>query len=311
MGSRIADSVLNLIGHTPIVRLHRLVGPKAAEIVGKLESLNPGGSVKDRICAAMIEAAEKKGDLAPGRPAAIVEATSGNTGIGLAMVAAVKGYRCILTMPDDMSIERRQVLEAYGAELVLTPARLGMLGAVERAEEIARQLGREGKNVFLPRQFESPANPATHRDTTAAEILADTDGRLDAFVAGIGTGGTITGVGSALKSKLGKLLVVGVEPAASAVLSGEPAGLHAIQGIGAGFVPTILDLDVVDRIVKVTDAGATEMMRRLAREEGLFVGISSGAAVHAAIAVAAELGAAKRVLVMLPDGGMKYVADLR
>jgi cysteine synthase len=301
-GSGIAASVLDLIGNTPMVRLNRVVPEGSAEIVAKLESWNPGGSVKDRIALAMIEDAEKRGELQPG--ATIVEPTSGNTGIGLAMVAAVKGYKLVLTMPDDMSPERRKLLQRYGAQLVLTPAIEGMTGAVFAAEELVAK----NKGYFMPQQFNNPANPEVHRRTTAQEILRDTDGRLDAFVAGVGTGGTITGVGEVLKQTLPGVQIVAVEPARSPVLGGGKPGLHAIQGIGASFVPSVLNREVYDELIAVKDEDAIEQTKRLAREEGLLVGISAGANLHAALIVAKRLGAGKRVVTVLPDTGERYLS---
>ncbi len=299
MADRIAESVLDLVGHTPLVRLAR-VGNRGATVVGKLEVKNPGASVKDRPALAMVQAAEQAGEIGAG--AVLVEATSGNTGISLAMIAAVRRYRCILVMPEDMSLERRYVLRAYGAEIVLTPADQGMAGAVGRAEQIAR----ETPGAFMPRQFSNPANPRAHEQTTAREILDAVGGELVAFVAGVGTGGTITGVGRVLKRDRPDVGVIAVEPSASAVLSGKPAGMHGIQGLGAGFVPDILDRAVIDRVVTVTDVAAETMARRLAREEGLLVGPSSGANVHAACEVAAQLGRGI-VVTILCDTGERYL----
>ena len=299
---RVATDVLQLVGGTPVVRLNKVVPRDAAEVWVKLESYNPAGSVKDRIALSMIEAAERDGRLKPGYT--IVEPTSGNTGIGLAMVAAVKGYRLLLVMPETMSLERRALLRAYGAELVLTPGPEGMAGAIRKAEELVA----EHPTYFMPMQFDNPANPEIHRRTTAREILEQMDGRLDAFVAGVGTGGTLTGVGEVLKEQCPGCLVVAVEPAASAVLSGGEPGPHRIQGIGAGFVPRVLNRRVIDRIVPVRDEDAVVMMRRLAREEGLLVGISSGAAAWAARQVARELGPGRRVLAVLPDTGERYLS---
>ena len=264
---KVADSILELIGTTPMVRLRRIVEPRMATILAKLESFNPGGSVKDRICLSMIEDAESRGLLKPG--ATVVEPTSGNTGIGLAMICAVKGYKIILTMPETMSAERIQILNSYGARVVLTPAGEGMIGAVKRAEQIAK----ETPGAFMPQQFLNPANPEIHRRTTAQEILRATEGDLDAFVAGVGTGGTITGVGEILKKKEPRIKIVAVEPKSSPVLSGGQPGPHMIQGIGAGFVPQVLNRAVIDEIITVSDEQAHETARRLAREEGLFVGI--------------------------------------
>jgi cysteine synthase len=296
---KIADSVLDLVGSTPMVRLGR-VGKHGAAVVGKLEVKNPGASVKDRPALAMVRAAEDAGLVGPG--SVIVEATSGNTGISLAMIAAVRGYRCVLVMPEDMSLERRYVLRAYGAEIVLTPSDQGMAGAVAKAEQIARETPR----AFMARQFANPANPRAHEMTTAREILDTVGEDLVAFVAGVGTGGTITGVGRVLKRERPAVRVVAVEPAASAVLSGKPPGMHGIQGLGAGFVPDILDRAVIDRVVTVTDVAADQMARRLACEEGLLVGPSSGANVHAACAIAAELGKGV-VVTILCDTGERYL----
>jgi cysteine synthase A len=295
-----ATTVLDLIGNTPIVPLRRLPPEGSARVWAKLERFNPAGSVKDRIGKAMIEAAEDAGLLQPG--GVIVEPTSGNTGIGLAMVAAVKGYRLILTMPDTLSVERRGLLKAYGAELVLTPGAEGIKGAIAKARELA-----EENDGFVPLQFQNPANPEVHRRTTAAEILTQVK-RLDAFVAGVGTGGTVTGVGQVLKDCLPNVEVVAVEPAGSPVLSGGSPGKHKIQGIGAGFVPDVLNTSVIDEIVQVEDSDAAETTRRLAREEGILAGISSGAAVWAAIQVAVRLGTGKEVVVILPDTGERYLS---
>jgi cysteine synthase A len=299
---RIASNALGLIGNTPIVRLDRMRPAGGAELLGKMESLNPAGSVKDRIALAMIEDAEQSGRLKPG--STIVEPTSGNTGIGLAMVAAVKGYRLILTMPDDMSTERRKLLQRFGAQLVLTPAIEGMTGAVFAAEEMARK----NPDYFMPQQFNNPSNPAVHRRTTAVEILEDTEGRLDAFVAGVGTGGTITGVGEVLRERIPGIRIVAVEPARSAVLSGGRPGLSAIQGIGASFVPSILNREVYDEIITVRDEDAMETTKQIALQEGLLVGISSGSNVFAAIKVAKALGEGKRVLTVLADTGERYLS---
>jgi cysteine synthase A len=298
----IAESVLELIGATPMVRLRRIAGAAAgtADVIVKLEGQNPAGSVKDRACIAMIEAAERDGRLSPGDT--IVEPTSGNTGIGLALVAAVKGYRLILTMPDDASLERRALLAHYGAELVLTPARKLMRGAIERAREIAAHNPR----CFMPQQFDNPANPEAHRTGTALEILRDTGGQLDAFVAGVGTGGTITGVGERIKQDLPGLLVVAVEPVASPVLAGGHPGQHAIQGIGAGFVPPVLNRAIIDEVLACDDASAFAMADRLAREEGITAGPSGGAAVWGAVDVARRLGTGRRVVTILPDSWDRY-----
>jgi len=298
---KIAGTVLDLIGGTPMVRLNRVVADGSAEVLAKVESFNPAGSVKDRIALSMIEAAEREGRLKPGDT--IVEPTSGNTGIGLAMVAAVKGYRLIVTMPEDMSLARRDLLARYGAEVVLTPAIEGMTGAVYAAQELINA----NPEYFMLQQFENPANPEVHRRTTAQEILAATEGRLDAFVAGVGTGGTITGVGEVLKERDPNILIVAVEPARSAVLQGGRAGITAIQGLGAGFAPGILNREVLDEIISVADDEAIQMSRRLSREEGLLVGISAGANIVAALKVARRLGSGKRLVTVLPDTGERYL----
>ncbi|MCL5040544.1 MAG: cysteine synthase A [Firmicutes bacterium] len=300
--TQIHPDILSLVGNTPVVRINRLGGTQSAELLGKLESFNPAGSVKDRIALAMIRSAERQGLLAPG--GTIIEPTSGNTGIGLAMVAAVEGYRLILVMPETMSQERRRLLQAYGAQLVLTPGTEGMAGAVRKAQELLQ----ETPGAFMPQQFDNPANPATHRENTAREILEQTGGRLDAFVAGIGTGGTISGVGPVLKSLLPGVKIVGVEPARSPLLTLGHAGPHRIQGIGANFLPKVLDREVLDKVIPVSDEDALSTARRLAREEGLLAGVSSGAAVFAALQVAQELGPGKRVLVILPDTGERYLS---
>lgn len=299
----IHDRATDLVGGTPLIRLPRL-DDSHAEILAKLESRNPMSSVKDRIARAMIEAAERDGSLAPGGE--VVEPTSGNTGIGLAFVCAARGYRLTLTMPESMSLERRIVLRALGAELVLTPAAEGMKGALAKAEELVS--GRPG--AFMPQQFRNPANPEVHRRTTAEEIWNDTGGEVDVLVSGVGTGGTITGVASVLKERRPGLRAVAVEPDASPVLSGGEPGPHKIQGIGAGFVPEILDVDLIDEVVRVADDEAMAMARRAAREEGLFVGISSGAALCAALAVAArEDMAGRRIVVVLPSFGERYLSS--
>jgi len=295
-------NILDLIGNTPTLKMNRLVPAASAEVWAKLEGQNPGGSVKDRPALAMIEDAEKSGRLKKGMT--IVEPTSGNTGIGLALVAAVKGYRIILTMPESMTVERRRLLEAYGAELVLTPAGQGMKGAVMKCDEIVAS----GGQFYKPDQFGNPSNPAVHRRITAKEILAFTGAkRIDAFVAGIGTGGTITGVGGVLKKKFKNIKIIAVEPASSPLLSGGQPGPHTIQGIGPNFVPSILDTKIYDEIITVTNDDAADMTARLAREEGLLVGISSGAACWAAMQVAARLGRGKRVVTVFPAVGDRYL----
>ncbi|CAM3634642.1 MULTISPECIES: cysteine synthase A [Brevibacillus] len=301
---RVANSITDLIGFTPLVKLNRVVTEEMADIYLKLEFFNPGSSVKDRIALAMIEAAEAEGKLKPGDT--IIEPTSGNTGIGLAMVAAAKGYRAILVMPETMSIERRNLLRAYGAELVLTPGSEGMGGAIRKAEELAR----ENASYFIPQQFKNLANPAVHRETTAKELLeqAAEIGGVDAFISGIGTGGTITGVGQVLKEKYPQVQIVAVEPAASPVLSGGKPGPHKIQGIGAGFVPDILDTEIYDAIIPVENDDAFETARRVARLEGILGGISSGAAIHAALQVATKLGKGKKVIVIIPSNGERYLS---
>ncbi len=298
---KVAKDITQLIGDTPIVFLGHLSGEGAA-VYAKLEYFNPGASVKDRVALAMITAAEKENKIKAG--GTIVEPTSGNTGVGLAMVAAVRGYRLILVMPETMSIERRKLLAAYGAELILTPGHLGMKGAVDRAVGLVK----ENPDYYMPQQFENPANPEIHFRTTAQEILRQMDGGPDAFVAGVGSGGTVTGVGRALKAKRPGIKVIAVEPAASAVLSGGQAGAHKIQGIGAGFVPKIFERQVVDEFIGVSNEDALKTARRLAQEEGLLVGISAGAAVFAALQVARRLGADKKVLAIVPDSGERYLS---
>lgn len=300
--AKVVNSVLELIGDTPVVKLNKLVGGNVADVYCKLESFNPLSSVKDRIALSMIEDAEKEGKLKSG--ATIVEPTSGNTGIGLAFVAAFKGYKLVLTMPDTMSVERRKIMKAFGAEIILTPGEKGMKGALEKAQELADESG-----WFQPQQFNNPANPEVHRKTTAREILEQVPD-LDAFVAGIGTGGTITGVGEVLREEIKDrdVLIVGVEPLDSSVLSGGKPGPHKIQGIGAGFVPEILNTKIYDEIIKVSNEKAFETSLLLAREEGIFAGISSGAALWAALKVAERLGKGKKVVVILPDHGERYLS---
>ncbi|PTM54796.1 cysteine synthase A [Desmospora activa] len=298
---RVADNILQLIGQTPVVKLNRIVGKSDADVYLKLEFFNPGSSVKDRIALSMIEDAEEKGILKPG--STIVEPTSGNTGIGLAMVAAAKGYRALLVMPDTMSLERRNLLRAYGAELVLTPGAEGMKGAIAKAEEIAK----ENPDYFMPQQFKNEANVKIHRETTGPELLEQLDGQIDALISGIGTGGTITGAGRVLKDHNPDTRIVAVEPSASPVLSGGKPGPHKIQGIGAGFAPAILDTEIYDEIITVDNEEAFEWSRRLAKEEGILGGISSGAAVSAAIQVARRLGAGKRVVAVIPSNGERYL----
>ncbi len=296
----VADNVLDLIGRTPLVRLSRIEAIPAAIVWAKAEFLNPAGSVKDRPALFMVQAAEAAGLLRAG--ATIVEATSGNTGISLAMISAVRGYRCVLVMPEDMSLERRHIMRAYGAEIALTPAADGMIAAVRQAEKLVR----ETAGAFMPSQFENPANPISHYEGTANEIIDQLGGRVDAFVAGVGTGGTITGVARCLRERLGKVHVVAVEPKNSPVLSGGRPGLHAIQGLGAGFVPSILDRNLIDEIVTVSDVAAEKMARRLARSEGLLVGPSAGANVHVAHTIAERLGTGN-VVTILCDSGERYL----
>lgn len=296
----VAQDVLGLIGRTPLVRLSRVEVPPSAEVWGKAEFMNPAGSVKDRPALSMIEAAEADGLLRPG--ATIIEATSGNTGISLAMISAVRGYRCILVMPEDMSLERRHIMRAYGAEIALTSASDGMIAAVRRAE----QLVKETPGAFMPSQFQNAANPESHYRGTARELIEQLSGRIDAFVAGVGTGGTLTGIARYLREQLRNVLVVAVEPKGSPVLSGGRPGLHAIQGLGAGFVPSILDRSLIDEIVTVSDVAAERTARRLARVAGLLVGPSAGANVHVACAVAQRLGRGN-VVTILCDSGERYL----
>ncbi|PRX32481.1 cysteine synthase A [Orenia metallireducens] len=299
---RVVNNITQLIGQTPMVKLNRVVPEGAAEIYAKLESFNPGGSVKDRIALNMIESAEAEGVLKAG--GTIIEPTSGNTGIGLAMVGAAKGYKVILTMPDTMSIERRKILKAFGAEILLTPGEKGMPGAIDKAKELADA----NDDYFMPQQFMNAANPDVHRKTTAKEIIEATAGKLDAFVAGIGTGGTVTGTGEVLKEEISGIKIVGIEPTGSPVISGGNPGPHMIQGIGAGFIPDVLNTDILDEVKQIENEEAMEMARKLAVEEGILVGISAGAAVAAAIKVAQELGADKRVVVIIPDTGERYLS---
>ena len=300
---KITNNITDLIGNTALVRIKSLSKTTGAVILGKMESFNPLSSVKDRIALAMIENAEKNKNLTKGN--LIVEATSGNTGVGLAYVAASRGYKCILTMPDSMSMERRKILTTLGAELVLTPAEKGMKGSIEKAEEIIK----ENPGSFSPRQFENPANPEIHRKTTAQEIIRDTEGKIDIFIAGIGTGGTITGCGEVLKAYNSNIDVIGVEPEESAVLSGNAPGPHRIQGIGAGFIPKILNTKIYDEIVKINSEEAAQMARKMAKEEGIFVGISSGAALRAAeIAGSRPENKGKMMVVILPDTGERYLS---
>jgi cysteine synthase len=296
---RVANSVSDLVGNTPIVKLNRIVDENSADVYLKLEYFNPGSSVKDRIALAMIEAAEADGSLKPG--ATIIEPTSGNTGIGLAMIAAAKGYRAILVMPETMSLERRNLLRAYGAELVLTPGPEGMGGAIRKAEELAKENG-----YFVPQQFNNFANPEVHKNTTGKEIVEQVGGQLDAFIAGIGTGGTITGVGQVLRESIPGVKVYAVEPTDSPVLSGGKPGPHKIQGIGAGFVPKVLDTKIYDEIIQITTEQAYDAARNAASKEGILAGVSGGAAISAALQVAKELGKGKKVLAIIPDNGERY-----
>jgi cysteine synthase A len=302
MHGKIYGNITELIGNTPLVRVNRVAPEGAAELIVKLEMFNPMASVKDRISISMVEDAEKRGELRPGDT--IVEATSGNTGIGLAFVAAAKGYKCMLVMPDTMSVERRKLLQALGSELMLTPGPAGIPGAQRAAEEYAKKTPR----AWLSKQFDNPSNPKIHRETTAQEIWRDTGGKLDAVVAGVGTGGTITGCGQVLKQKNSKILTVAVMPVEAQVLKGGPYAPHKIQGIGPSFIPAIYDAKVVDRVFDVTFDQAVQTARKFAKEEGIFVGISSGAVAYAALEIAKELGRGKRVVAVLPDTGERYLS---
>ncbi|SDO62877.1 cysteine synthase A [Alkalicoccus daliensis] len=299
--AKVANSITDLIGDTPLVKLQRLTTEEHADVYLKLEYMNPGSSVKDRIAISMIEAAEEQGNLKPGDT--IIEPTSGNTGIGLAMVAAAKGYKSILVMPETMSMERRNLLRAYGAELVLTPGPKGMKGAIAEAVELQKKHG-----YFMPQQFENEANPKIHRETTGKELLAQVGDQLDAFVSGIGTGGTITGAGEVLKEKFPDLHIVALEPEDSPILSGGGPGPHKIQGIGAGFVPDILNENIFDEVMQVSTDQAYEFARRAAREEGILGGVSSGAAIYAALEVAKKLGKGKKVVAVIPSNGERYLS---
>jgi cysteine synthase A len=303
MHGKIYNNITELIGRTPLVRLNRIVPAGAAEVIAKLEAFNPLSSVKDRIAISMVTEAEKAGEIKPG-VSTIVEATSGNTGIGLAFVAAARGYKCTLIMPDTMSVERRKLLQALGAELILTPGPKG----IKEAQRVAEEYAAKTEGAWLSRQFDNPANLKVHRETTAQEILRDTQGRVDAVVAGVGTGGTVTGIGQIFKKEKPKTLIVAVEPIESQVLKGGTHNPHRLQGIGAGMIPAIYDANVVDRIVDVTWDDAVSTARRLSKEEGVFVGISSGAIAWAAIEIAKELGEGKRVVVVLPDTGERYLS---
>jgi cysteine synthase A len=299
----IYNDITRTIGKTPLVRLERIAKDIGAEIVGKLESFNPGGSVKDRIGLSMIEDAEEKGILKPG--GTIIEPTSGNTGIALAFIAAARGYKLIITMPDTMSIERRKLLELFGAEIILTPGDKGMKGAIEKAETLVKAT----KGAFMPQQFKNPANPKIHRETTAEEIWDDTDGKIDILVSGVGTGGTLTGVAQVIKKKKKEVKIVAVEPYDSAVLSGETPGSHRIQGIGAGFIPDVLDRDLIDEVFKVKNEDAFLSARTLAKREGILAGISSGAALYAALEIAKRPeNKRKLIVVVLPDTGERYIS---
>lgn len=296
------DNIYELIGNTPTIKLNKIVDSNFANIYLKLESFNPGSSVKDRVALSMIETAEKEGKLKKG--GVIIEPTSGNTGIGLAMIGAAKGYKVVIVMPDTMSIERRMLLSAYGAEIILTPGIEGMNGAIKKANELVQ----ENKNYFMPQQFENFANPSIHERTTAKEILSDFKDGLDAFISAVGTGGTITGVGKALKKKMQNIKIIAVEPASSSVISGGRPGPHKIQGIGAGFIPKVLDISVIDEVIMVKDEDAFEISKKLVRLEGIMAGISTGAAVYAAIEIAKKMGHGKNVLAIAPDTGERYLS---
>lgn len=298
----LTKNVSALIGNTPLVKLNSLPERRGANVFAKIEGLNPGGSIKDRICLHIVNEAEHNGQLKPGYT--IIEPTSGNTGIGLAMLSALRGYRCIIVMPENMSRQRCEILGSYGAEVVLTPVAGGMRAAIDKAGEI----GRSVKKSYSIRQFSNPANPEAHRRTTATEILRDTPGRIDAFVCGVGTGGTLTGVGAALKAKDPRVKIIAVEPAASPVLSGGKAGAHKIQGIGAGFIPPVLDVSLIDEVITVTDEAALSCRLELSAREGIFAGISAGAAVWAALRAAEKLGRGKTVVTVLPDTGERYLS---
>ena len=299
--AKIVNSITELIGETPVVKLNHIVDADSADVYLKLEYMNPGSSVKDRIALAMIEAAEQSGQLKAGDT--IIEPTSGNTGIGLAWVAAAKGYKAILVMPDTMSLERRSLLRAYGAQLILTPGAEGMKGAIGKANELAEQHG-----YFLPQQFENPANPEIHRNTTGKELVEQFPDGLDAFISGVGTGGTVTGAGEVLKEKFPEIKVYAVEPTDSPVLSGGKPGGHKIQGIGAGFVPKVINTEIYNDVIKVSNEDAFETSRRVGQEEGILGGISAGAAVHAALQVAKQLGKGKKVVAIIPDNGERYLS---